>query len=269
MKHLALVSILLHLRKKEAPFAVIDTHAGPGLYDLSDEKAARTGEAAGGISKLMVPAVMRAALPEVLHRYLAIVEGTGVRFYPGSPIIATMMLRPQDRLVALEKHTDEAAALKSALAVFRNKALHSEAADGYARLPALLPPKERRGVVLIDPPFEDADEFVAQARAVAAALKKFTTGIYLLWFPIKSAAEANAFAGEVLAAGAKKAVRIDLDIGAAEKAIGTKERLTGSGLIVVNPPYGFADDMREALGRVAPLLSDKARYEVRWIAGTE
>jgi len=140
-------------------------------------------------------------------------------------------------------------------------------ADGYARLPGLLPPAERRGLVLIDPPFEDAEEFAAAARAVAAALKKFATGIYLLWFPIKSAAEANAFAGEVLAAGVKKAVRIDLDIGAA--AIGTKERLSGSGLIVVNPPFGFADEMREALGRVAPLLSDKARHEVRWIVGSE
>ena len=279
MKHLALVAILLHLRKKDAPFAVIDTHAGRGLYDLSGEQSGRTGEAANGIGRLMVPAVMQSALPEALHRYLAIVEGTGGRFYPGSPIVATMMLRPQDRLVALEKQEDEAAALKSALAVFRNKALVSEQADGYARLAALLPPKERRGLVLIDPPFEDADEFAAQARAVAAALKKFATGIYLLWFPVKSAAEANAFAGEVLAAGVKKAVRIDLDIGAAEKAAGTKERLTGSGLIVVNPPFGFAEEMREALARVAPLLSDTsdgrgkpgrgARFEVRWIAGGE
>lgn len=269
MKHLALVAILLHLRKKDAPFAVIDTHAGRGLYDLSGEQAARTGEAAGGIGRLMVPAVMQSALPEALHRYLAIVEGASARFYPGSPIIATMMLRPQDRLVAIEKHADEAAALKSSLAAFRNKALHSETADGYVRLTALLPPRERRGLVLIDPPFEDADEFAAQARAVAAALKKFATGIYLLWFPVKSAAEANAFAGEVLTAGAKKALRIDLDIGAAERVAGEKERLSGSGLIVINPPYGFADDMRAALQYVAPLLSDKARFEVRWIAGEE
>lgn len=269
VKHLALVSILLHLRRKESPFAVIDTHAGRGLYDLSGEASERTGEAANGIGRLMVPAVMQAALPEALHRYLAIVEGAGGRFYPGSPVIATMMLRPQDRLVAVEKHQDEAAALKSALAAFRNKALRSECADGYARLAALLPPPERRGLVLIDPPFEDAEEFAAQARAVAAALKKFATGIYLLWFPIKSAAEANALGGEVLAAGAKKALRIDIDIGATEKAAGTKERLTGSGLIVINPPYGFADEMRETLARVAPLLSDKARFEVRWIAGGE
>jgi 23S rRNA (adenine2030-N6)-methyltransferase len=273
MKHLALVSILLRLRRKEAPFAVIDTHAGRGLYDLSGEAAARTNEAANGIARLMVPAVMQSALPEVLHRYLAIVEGASARFYPGSPLIATMLLRRQDRLVAIEKHADEAAALKSALATFKNKALKSECADGYARLGALLPPPERRGLVLIDPPFEDADEFGAAARAVGAALKRFATGIYLLWFPVKSAAEANAFGGEVLAAGAKKVLRIDLDVGVTGSVAGVatdaKERLTGSGLIVVNPPFGFADDMRETLARVAPLLSDTARFEVRWLAGGE
>src|SRR3569832_769578 len=109
-KHLALVAILLHLRKKDAPFAVSDTLAGRGLYDLSSEAAARTGEAANGIGRLMEPAVMQSALPEALHRYLAIVEGAGGRFYPGSPIVATMMLRPQGRGVASVKHSVVAAA---------------------------------------------------------------------------------------------------------------------------------------------------------------
>jgi 23S rRNA (adenine2030-N6)-methyltransferase len=267
VKHLALVSILLHLRKKDSPFAVIDTHAGRGLYDLSGEAAARTGEAANGIGRLMVPAVMGSALPEALHRYLAIVEGASARFYPGSPVIATMMLRPQDRLVAIERHAEEAAALKSALAAFKSKGLRSECADGYARLAALLPPPERRGLVLIDPPFESPEEFHDEARALAEGLKRFATGIYLLWFPIKSAAEANAFCGEVLAAGPKKALRIDIDVGAADKAIDARERLTGSGLVIVNPPFGFADEMRAALERVAPLLSDKAQFGLRWLAG--
>jgi 23S rRNA (adenine2030-N6)-methyltransferase len=267
VKHLALVSILLHLRKKDSPFAVIDTHAGRGLYDLSGEAAARTGEAANGIARLMVPAVMGSVLPEALHRYLAIVEGASARFYPGSPVIATMMLRPQDRLVAIERHAEEAAALKSALATFKSKALRSECADGYARLAALLPPPERRGLVLIDPPFESPEEFHAEARALAEGLKRFATGIYLLWFPIKSAAEANAFCGEVLAAGPKKALRIDLDIGALGKTPDAKERLSGSGLVVVNPPFGFADEMRAALERVAPLLAEKTQFEVRWLAG--
>ena len=263
VKHLALVGLLLHLRKKESAFAVIDSHAGRGLYDLGGEAAARTGEADRGIGRLLAPDVIGSALPEALHRYLAIVQGASARFYPGSPLIATMLLRPQDRLVAIEKHADEAAALKSALATFRNKSLKSECADGYARLKALLPPRERRGLVLIDPPFESPEEFHAEARALDEALKRFATGIFLLWFPIKSAGEANAFCGEILATGVKKALRIDMEIDRAHDS--DKERLSAAGLIVVNPPFGFAEEMRECLAKVAPLLS--ARTDVRMLAG--
>ena len=136
VKHLALVAALLHLRKKESPFAVIDSHAGRGLYDLGGDAAARTGEAERGIGRLLQPDVIGSALPEALHRYLAIVQGASARFYPGSPLIATMLLRPQDRLIAIEKQPEEAAALKSALATFRMKGVKSECADGYGRLPA-------------------------------------------------------------------------------------------------------------------------------------
>lgn len=265
VKHLVLVAILLHLRKKEAAFAVVDSHAGRGLYDLGSEAAARTGEAERGIGRLLQPDVTGAALPEALHRYLAIVQGASARFYPGSPLIATMLLRPQDRLIAIEKQPEEALALKSALAAFRAKNLRSECADGYGRLAALLPPPERRGLVVIDPPFESPEEFHAEARALGAALKRFATGIYLLWFPIKSAGEANAFCGEVLATGVKKALRIDIDVGSAKDD--GKDRLSAAGLIVVNPPFGLAQDMRECLARIAPLLSDKARAEVRILVG--
>ena len=257
VKHLALTAILLHLRRKEAAFAVIDTHAGRGRYDLSDEKSARTGEAANGIGKL-VDVAAGGALGEYLR-----LAGRG-NSYPGSPLIAAALLRPQDRLVAVEKHPEEFDALKTALAGTRNA--QAEEADGYARLPALLPPKERRGVVLIDPPFESDSEFADQAGALRIGLRRWATGIFLLWFPIKSAAGANAFAGEILNAGAKKAVRIDLDIGAAAHAIGTKTRLTATGLIVVNPPFGFAQEMDAALTRIAPLLSPQAKSSVRVLA---
>lgn len=262
VKHLALVGILLHLRKKPAPFVVIDSHAGRGRYDLAGEEAARTGEAANGIGRLAGIGDATGALGE----YLSLVRG-GETTYPGSPLIAAWLLRPQDRLVAIEKHPQEAALLKAALV--RLVGAHAEEGDGYKRLGALLPPPERRGVVLIDPPFEAPEEFQAQARALGEALKRFATGIYVLWFPIKSAGEANAFCGAVLATGAKKALRIDIDIGTSAAAIGTKARLTGAGLIVVNPPYGFADEMRESLARIAPLLSDNAKAEVRVLVGEE
>jgi 23S rRNA (adenine2030-N6)-methyltransferase len=260
VKHLALTAILLHLRKKEAPFAVIDSHAGRGIYDLAGEKAGRTSEAANGIGRLG-----GASADGALGEYLRIAGGGAT--YPGSPLIAAALLRPQDRLVAIEKHPEEAAALKAALARTRNA--RAEEGDGYARLAALLPPPERRGVVLIDPPFEAEDEFAAEAEALRVGLRRWATGIFALWFPIKSAAEANAFVGEILNAGVKRAVRIDLDIGAEAYAIGTKTRLTAAGLIVVNPPYGFADEMRGALAHVAPLLSPKAIGTVRVLAGED
>ncbi len=259
IKHLALVSILIHLKKKPAPFAVIDSHAGRGLYDLTSEEARRSGEAAGGIARL-------AGLtdgPETLRSYLDLVRGLGAGRYPGSPLIAARLLRPQDRLVAIEKHPQEAQALGAALAPFRRARLAE--ADGYSRLPSLLPPPERRGLVLIDPPYEAPDEFAQVARAVADVHRRFATGIVLIWFPIKSPAAADAFCGEVLLAGPRKLLRLDIHVGAAD------DRLAAAGLLVVNPPFGFADDMRAVLGVVAPLLGrdGAARARVAWLAGGE
>ena len=257
VKHLVLVACLLHLRKKEQPFAVIDTHAGRGRYDLEGDEASRTGEAANGIGRLGGVTAEGA-----LGEYLALARGE--IFYPGSPLLAAMLLRPSDRLVAIEKHAEDVAALKAALAAYPNA--RAEQADGYARLTALLPPKERRGLIVIDPPYEAPDEFAQAAAALRGALRRFATGIYLIWFPVKSAGEANAFAGELLNAGPKKALRIDIDIGAAPGA-GDKERLAAAGLIVVNPPFGLAGEMEAALAAVAPLLSPKARYSVSALAG--
>src|SRR5579883_2635361 len=144
VKHLAEVAILTHLARKETPFAVIDSHAGRGRYDLSSEAARKTGEAQGGIEK-----VRRLSGQPLLDRYLELVGQTGEQGYPGSPLIAARMLRPQDRLVAIEKHPQEAQALKDLLAPWRKARV--DEGDGYQRLLALLPPKERLGLVLIDP----------------------------------------------------------------------------------------------------------------------
>lgn len=258
VKHLALVSILLHLCKKGSAFAIIDTHAGRGLYDLRGEAAQRTGEAEKGIARILAAGSDPQA-PALLSRYIEIVKATGEGFYPGSPLIAARLLRPQDRFIGIEKHPDDAAALANVLAPFAN--LRGECADGYARLKALLPPPERRGLVLIDPPFEAPDEFQQVARALSDGLKRFANGIYLIWYPVKSAGEAHAFAGEVLAAGAKKVVRVTVELAADEG------RLAASGLIIVNPPFGFAEEMTAALAVAAPLLSPAAKSEVRWLAG--
>ena len=160
MKHTALVAVLLHLRKKQAPFAVIDTHAGRGLYDLSGTEAGKTGEARQGIASLGdAPAGN-----EVLQTYLDTARSFGSGTYPGSPLIAAHLLRPQDRLVAIEKHPEECEALTTALKPFHKT--RAVCADGYERLAVLLPPPERRGAILIDPPFEAPDEFAQMADAL-------------------------------------------------------------------------------------------------------
>jgi 23S rRNA (adenine2030-N6)-methyltransferase len=194
-----------------------------------------------------------------LSIYLSLVKEAGINAYPGSPLIAAKLLRPQDRLTAVEKHPEEFAALKGALSPFRNAT--AENADGYARAVKLLPPPSRRGLVLIDPPFESPDEFSALTRTVREAVRKFATGIYLVWYPIKSQAEADAFTGEVLAGGIAKALTVEIKVTAPEG------KLSKAGLLVINPPYGFETEMRAAAGLLAPRLEGK--ITPTWRAGSE
>ena len=251
VKHLALIRILLHLRRKETPFAVIDSHAGRGLYDLAGDEARRTGEAATGIEKLR-----GLEGPEALQTYLSLAADP--QAYPGSPLIAAHLLRPQDRLVAIEKHPEEAAALKKVLAPFRKARVEDN--DGYRALAALLPPAERRGLVLIDPPFETDDEFERLAQSVKQGLERFAAGIFLIWYPIKSQPAARAFCGEVLtgAPASVTALTIDAAIAAPEG------KLARAGLLLLNPPYGLDADMKEILALVSPRLPG-GKIALEWL----
>ena len=252
VKHIALVAIIEYLKKKDTAFSVIDTHAGRGSYDLSGEQSARTGEAQGGIESLR-----GLAAEGSLAEYLRLAGGDR---YPGSPLIAAQLIRSQDRLVAIEKHPEEFALLRDALSPFRNAV--AENADGYARLPKLLPPPSRRGLVVIDPPFEQTDEFEQLARTLRDVVRKFATGVYLVWYPIKSDAAAKAFTGEVLASGdVTKALTIDTMITAPEG------KLNRTGLLVINPPYGLAAQMHAVADVIAGRL--KADIRIDWIAGGE
>jgi 23S rRNA (adenine2030-N6)-methyltransferase len=263
VKHIALIAAISHLKKKDKPFAVIDTHAGRGLYDLESEAAAKTGEAQSGIGRLAIQGDAASLLAE----YLKIARADGTQHYPGSPLIAARVLRPQDRLVAIEKHPEDFATLRSALAPFSNT--KAVCADGYQTLAALLPPPERRGLVLIDPPYEAEDEFEQVARAFATACRRFATGIYLIWFPLKRRHDADALAGEFRHAGAAKLLSLMLDVGRAADA--PPERLSACGLLVVNPPFGFADAMRDVLAVLAKQLAQGAGAASRaeWLAGGE
>jgi 23S rRNA (adenine2030-N6)-methyltransferase len=258
-KHVALVAVLSHLRKKETPFAVIDTHAGRGLYDIASEAASRTGEAAQGIARLAGFAPQE----PVLQTYLEIARSFGAGCYPGSPLIASKVLRERDRLVAIEKHPDEFAALKASLAPFhRAKAVEG---DGYERLASLLPPPERRGLVLLDPPYESPDECDALVAAFRSAVRRFATGIYLIWYPLKAAARFEALAGEILAAGGTRLLSLTFDVGGAA----APERLSASGLLVVNPPYGFDAQMRATCEDLLAQLRQgpQGRAAVDWLGG--
>ena len=255
VKHIALIAILLHLKKKEAAFAVVDSHAGRGLYDLTGTEAGKTGEAEAGIGRL---GALAGGMPEALATYLALAREQG-GIYPGSPLIAARLLRPQDRLTAIEKHPDEFALLQETLSPFRNAT--AEQGDGYPRTVKLLPPPSRRGLVLLDPPYESPGEFAVLAQTVRDAWRKFATGIYLVWYPIKSQAEADAFTGEVLAGGMEKVLEIEIAIPVPEGKLGR------SGLLVINPPYGFEAAMRESASLIAPLLG--ARISALWLAGNE
>ncbi|HLY06773.1 MAG TPA: 23S rRNA (adenine(2030)-N(6))-methyltransferase RlmJ [Rhizomicrobium sp.] len=250
MKHLALVAVLLHLRRKEKPFCAIDTHAGAGLYDLTGPEAARSREAESGIARIRDLA-RRADVPDALRAWLECVKDEGEGSYPGSPRLMARLLRPQDRLIAIEKHPQEAAALRNALGAFpRARAIEG---DGYAQLLPLLPPRERRGVVLIDPPYEAKDEFLRATDLLACAHRRFATGTYLLWFPVKASVNAEALGGELRTQGIAPAVRLDIDLNVGKKESGA--RLSSAGLVIVNPPYSFEAEMTAAAEFLAPRLS--------------
>ena len=246
VKHVALTAILLHLKKKTSPFAIIDTHAGAGLYEIGSGDAARTGEAENGIGRL---GEIKDG-PLALLEYLALVRSFGPANYPGSPLIAARLKRASDRIVAVERHREAEESLARVLKPFvKSRAVEG---DGYAKLAELLPPPERRGLIVVDPPFEQESEFSDIAASLASALKRFSTGIYLIWFPAKSEGDADALSGELLASGAARLLRVDVDtVAGTMQADGS---LRACGLLVVNPPFGFAEEMREALAILAPRL---------------
>ena len=251
LKHLGLCELLRLLTAKDKKLFVLDTHAGAGGYDLGGSLAQRTREAEAGVGRLM--AAPRTGMPAAVARYLAAVSaydrkfgGAGgvLRHYPGSPRLVRAGLRAGDRFVACELHPQDALALKREFAGDRAVEVRDE--DGYHALKALLPPVERRGLVLIDPPFEAIDEFEMLKRALRQGLHRFATGCYAVWYPIKDEAAAEDF---VQAFAALKTLRLELSVPAAAPG-----KLSACGLLVINPPWKFEEAMREALPWVAAQL---------------
>ena len=272
LKHLVATLVIVHMGKKAAPFRVIDTHAGTGLYDLSRAQAEKTGEWREAIARVLAA---RHDLPDdvarVLAPYLALFEtdleksagGAGklVR-YPGSPLIARRLMREGDQLVVNELHPEDRDRLAELF--HRDGQTKVMGLDGYTALKALLPPKERRGVVLVDPPFEVAGEFDRLAGAVSAAHHRFETGTIILWYPIKERADVERFYEHLRRAGLSKVLAAELQV-AQVKA--NAKGLVATGVVVVNPPYTLAADLKVALPFLAHLMATGpgASAQVRWI----
>jgi 23S rRNA (adenine2030-N6)-methyltransferase len=242
VKHALLVWLMDALRRKPAPVFVLDTHAGIGQYDLASEAALRTNEAREGILRLLATA------PPVLARYLGLVRQLGP--YPGSPVLIRALLRDADRMACCELHPEDAAALRRRFARDRQVSVHLR--DGWEALGALLPPKEKRGLVLIDPPFEDPDEFQRLARGLRTGSGRFGHGVFAAWYPVKHLAPERALHIALRDSGIR-------DIVAARFCLREPTdpgRLNGCGLVVVNPPYPFETEASAILSALYSSLVD-------------
>lgn len=270
LKHAVLTLVLAHQTRKPKPLRVVDTHAGVGLYDLSSPEAARTSEWRTGIGRLLGPDA--ASIPEgpahLLGPYLSAVRAVNapdsLARYPGSPLIALACLRDEDRLVAAELHPNDAASLKASLAA--DKRAKVLAMDGWQMIRAVLPPKERRGLVLIDPPYEEAGEMQRAIEGLADGLVRFHTGTFMLWLPVKDRRAAARFKERILKLELPPEKQLWIEL--STEAVETSLRLVGCALLILNPPFGLADQLKALL----PFLSERlatgpgAAYAVEFIA---
>ncbi len=266
LKHAVLARLVRYMQKKDKAFRVLDTHAGIGLYDLSSEEAQKTGEWSDGIGRLM-GADLPPAVADLLEPYLAAVrdlnpQGT-IRLYPGSPKLARMLFRPQDRLSAIELHPEDYNRLQNLFeGDFQVRVIEL---DGWLALGAHLPPKEKRGIILVDPPFEAEGEYHRLVTGLASAFRRFPGGTYCLWYPIKKGAPIKAFHEELQALEIPKMLCAELTVKSDRETTG----LNGSGLIVVNPPFTLKDELHVLLPALKTVLAQDrfASQRAFWLRG--
>ena len=266
LKHIVLLALLDALKKKDAPFFVLDTHAGRGRYLLAATESRKTGEADAGIVKLMGEAKM----PDVVERYLRAVEANNpvgaLIAYPGSPLLVAQALREQDRLAACELQPDEAAALKELFAHDARVAVHAR--DGYGAIKAMLPPKLgntkfARGLVLIDPPYEVQDnEYPQIISSVREAMERWPQATYAIWYPIKLRRSLQPFFRKAAALPGKSVMLAELQVRADDSPL----RLNGSGMLIVNPPWKFDQQLAPALPVLKKALGEaSATTRLEWL----
>lgn len=252
LKHSVLALILDYMTRKPQPLRVIDVHAGIGLYSLDSEEAQKTGEWRDGIGRLIdvpLPADAADLLKPYLEAVRSLNDGGPLRSYPGSPALARKLMRRTDTLVANELHPEDFQLLRSAL----NNAPNTKVLnlDAWVALKSLLPPPERRGLILIDPPFEAPGEFANLASGAAQAIRRFASGTYVIWYPIKDPREVSRFLVDVRALGLPKLLHASLAV----CARGAKLGLTETGILIVNPPFVLKDQLTRLLPVLASALA--------------
>lgn len=259
-KHATLLRLAALLARKETPFAYLDSHSGVGRYDLAGDQASRTDEWRDGIGRLWALESVPAAFVGYREAVAALNPDGALRYYPGSPELMRQALRPQDRLLLNELHPEDGRLLKENMARDRRVAVHQK--DGWLLPRALLPVPERRALLLIDPPFEKADELERCVKAVAEAIGRMRQTVIMLWYPIKDRRQLRRFHAGLQASGAPKLLNVELLIRAADDST----RLNGSGLAIVNPPWGLEEELRDLLPWLAEHLAQgEGSWRLDWL----
>jgi 23S rRNA (adenine2030-N6)-methyltransferase len=265
LKHVVLMMLVEHLKKKPAPFFYLDTHAGRGLYDLSEAQAQRSGEYKGGIGRLLdVPA---STLPPEVAAYVGLVRdsaGKGhsaITAYPGSPLLVARLRRPIDRLVLVESQHKEAAGLAATLG--RARGVSVLESDGYSALRAQLPPRENRGLVLIDPPYETEAEFDRVLAGLEVTCQRWPTGTCCIWYPLTGRAGPRRFRRDLASSGIRKVLDVCLSVLPEDAQVG----MPGAGLVIVNPPWLLDERLSALLPALHRLLSPQGLggCRVEWL----
>jgi len=263
LKHVVLARVIEAMKKKDKPFRVIDAHAGIGIYDLGGTEAGKTGEWEGGIGKLAEP--FTAEIEALLAPYREVIAAMnpqgGVRLYPGSPELALRLMREGDRMLANELHPEDALALERHF--IRDARVDITSMDAETCLKARLPPPERRGVILIDPPYEAKTEAEKAVRMLGHGLRRFAQGVFVLWYPLKADRTAETVVSGVAAMGVPRTLKVELQVREAFTGGG----LAGSGLVIVNAPWKLDEELRLLVPALAARLGlgGWGRGSVEWL----
>lgn len=251
LKHLVLVQVARYLVQKPAPFCYIDTHAGAGCYDLQGESSRKLGEYRDGIGRLWSCSDLPPAVADYVDQIRCFQGDNELKSYPGSPLLASTLLRPEDRLRLFELHSTE---IKHLAANFRDsgRRIQVNAGDGFAGLKSLLPPPQRRGLILIDPSYETRNDYLNVTKALEDAIKRFATGTYALWYPRLARSESRQLPSKLKSLPAPSWLHVALDV---RKAPSDGIGMYGSGMFLINPPWTLAETLKHALPWLTQVLA--------------